>query len=1144
MRRPWLQVLALGTILVFLTLPLGVAGLAPVRGLTGITFVGCILWRVRRDPDINRGPWLWIAFGGVLALVSAVVRLGSSLLGDGGTPFPSLAEIPGYLSYLSIINSSRSFWKHRSHRRDLEAGLDGFIVAAATAVVVFSAVLSDYLRDDAEALSARLGNLGYSILTIVLVGHVARLAIGPGVRNMAWRLLAVASALIVANDLLLLFNTAGSEWALVAASVTSPLAFAVATGAILHPDAGQLTGDSEYNPPILSGARLALLGAALLTLPMALLTALITDGDPDLPVLVVGSVVLAALTLGRIMMLFRARERIGDLEAALREAGRAFMDASSPDEMARATARTIDLVAGLDACYLAVIRSGSGTEHLVRRLHAFGEIEIRELGEGEHRVDLLSHHSFGLGEASISRLDLGEAGHFGCIVIGTPPGLDEARGIALQTMSAQIAQALTSLELREASFQRRTEQKLGALVEQSADLVLVVDHQQEVVYASPNSSRVIGSTPDALIGVNASQLAHPEDDARFVGLIQAPTSLHEMARSAEVRMRRPAFEDYRWFDVTARDFRDEPEVAGLVVTARDITEERTAKENLERSEAWFRSLVQSSSDVIAVLDDIGIITYISPAVMDLLGFDPDSLTGRSALEIIPGDELHRLDELRAAMDVGNVGSRDIELRLQAIDGTDRVVDITLSDLRDEPSVSGMVLNVRDITDRKALEHDLRHQALHDELTGLGNRLQFSEHLRAALSDPFERGTLAVVFVDVDDFKTVNDSLGHTAGDEVLMEVANRLRSGLRPTDRVSRLGGDEFAVLFTEIETDAELGRLADRLLQTLSWPVQVRGIDVQVLVSLGIATDDDRSHTAEDLLRSADVAMYQAKDSGKGRWALFEESMQAKARERFDLQNALSTALDDPREMVPHFQPIVDLATGRIYGVEALVRWFHPELGLVSPAAFIPLAEETGLIVAIGRHVLERSLAQLAAWHSQGHDIYVSVNISAVQLQTDGIVADILGLVDHHGVARHKVVLELTETALVNDFRSVITRIESLREAGIQVAIDDFGTGYSSLRYANEFNVDILKIDRTFVVDLEFEEQSTVISTIIELARHMGAKTVAEGIELPMMPPRLLRLGCELGQGYLFARPVPADVITVALEAEREGQTLVGLGR
>ncbi|MCP5027961.1 MAG: EAL domain-containing protein, partial [Actinomycetia bacterium] len=574
------------------------------------------------------------------------------------------------------------------------------------------------------------------------------------------------------------------------------------------------------------------------------------------------------------------------------------------------------------------------------------------------------------------------------------------------------------------------------------------------------------------------------------------------------------------------------------------TEERIAKENLERSEAWFRSLVQSSSDVIAVLDDLGIITYISPAVNNLLGFDADTLTGRSALEIIPGDELHRLDELRSDMDLGDLGSRDIELRLTAADGTDRVVDITLSDLRHEPSVKGLVLNVRDITDRKSLEHDLRHQALHDELTGLGNRLQFREHLRSALNDPFDRGQLAVLFVDIDDFKTVNDSLGHSAGDEVLVEVANRLRAGLRPTDRAARLGGDEFAVLFTEIESQAQLARMADRLVQTLSWPVQVQGIDVQVSVSLGIATDDDRTHSAEDLLRSADVAMYQAKDRGKGRWALFEESMQEKARERFDLQNALTTALDDPDEMVPYFQPIVDLATGRVFGVEALVRWFHPELGLVSPVAFIPLAEETGMIVEIGRHVLERSLAQLADWQAMGHDIYVSVNISAVQLQTDGIVPDILGLVDHYGVARHKLVLELTETSLVNDFRSVITRIDALREAGIQIAIDDFGTGYSSLRYANEFKVDILKIDRTFVVDLEFEEQSTVISTVIELARHMGAKTVAEGIELPMMPPRLLRLGCQLGQGYLFARPVPPENITVALAAERDGRTLVGLGR
>jgi predicted signal transduction protein with EAL and GGDEF domain len=347
-------------------------------------------------------------------------------------------------------------------------------------------------------------------------------------------------------------------------------------------------------------------------------------------------------------------------------------------------------------------------------------------------------------------------------------------------------------------------------------------------------------------------------------------------------------------------------------------------------------------------------------------------------------------------------------------------------------------------------------------------------------------------------------------------------------------------VLLTDVYSESDVTLVADRIVAELSQPVDLLGHEVRLGVSVGIAIDEDGSQSPEDLLRAADVAMYDAKAKGKGRWAIFEAEMADQTVERFEISNSLAAAIENDELMV-YFQPILDLGSGRTAGVEALVRWNHPVRGMVNPGAFIPLAERNGLIVPLGRSVLEKSVEQVAKWRAIGHDIYASVNISPVQLQRDGIVGEVLEIVDRAGLERDAVVLELTESALINDFDLVVDRIDSLRAAGLRVAIDDFGTGYATLRYADEFSADILKIDQTFVARLENQDDSTIVSTVLAIADGMGAETVAEGIEVPDQHRRLLSLGCRLGQGYYFARPAPADVIGRLLARELEGEALVG---
>ncbi|MEQ8839978.1 MAG: EAL domain-containing protein [Acidimicrobiales bacterium] len=1140
MGKAWTTTVAVGLAGVAVATLAGDAALVVVRALAGVYLLLTYARHLRRDNSLQRGPWLLILAGGSLALVSALTRLIHGLISDVDGPYPSPAEVPGMIGYICIILAARSFWNHRSKRRDADSALDGLLVAAAASVVVFSAVLSDYIRDSSIDGWARSGNFVYTILDLALLGMVARLAVGPGVRNTAWRLIAGATILILLNDLFFLLNTTGSDWALTLSYVASPAAFVLAAAAIQHPEAGDIAKTPMYASPRLTTGRLVMLATALLTLPAALLAALVRDTAPDLPVLVTGSGVLALLTLVRISLLFRAKERVAGMDAALSESGRELLDASTGSEIGAAASKTIRLVVGDNARYAAVVGIAGAPRQLVVRFDPSRDAQIELLSPEHGEPDLWDNLAIAQDHPDFVHLELGDHGEFGQMVVEISGVLDTAFNLALQTMCAQISQALASLRLAEARFARRAEQRLTALVEQSADLVLVIDDAGLVQFVSPNMTRVLGVAASSLLASDPVDLAHPDEAAALRNTIAAPSKADEVPLAIECRLRTSEGK-YRWFDVTTRDFSGDPEVAGVVLTARDVNEERAAKLGLQRSEQWFRGLVQNSSDVIAVLDEAGVFTYISPSATALLDARPEQLRGRNFLELLPPDQTSAVDDVRAVLMATTPGSRTIEVVLERADGGQRTAEVTVTDLRSDPSVQGLVLNMRDITDRKRLENDLRHQVLHDDLTGLGSRVQFTDQLQLALGPERRPGSkVAALFIDIDDFKNINDSLGHAAGDQVLVETSSRLLGRLRLHDRAARFGGDEFAVLLTDVYSDADVTLVADRIVEELSRPVELMGQEVRLGVSVGIAIDHDRSQSPEDLLRAADVAMYEAKAKGKGRWAMFEAAMADQTVARFEISNSLGQAIDNDELMV-YYQPILDLGSGRTAGVEALVRWNHPVRGMVNPGDFIPLAERNGLIVPLGRSVLQKSAAQVAHWRSIGHDIYASVNISPVQLQRDGIVAEVLEIVDEAGLERSAVVLELTESALINDFELVVKRIDALRSAGLRVAIDDFGTGYATLKYANEFSADILKIDQSFVARLENQDDSAIVSTVLSIAQGMGAETVAEGIEVPDQHRRLLALGCRLGQGYYFARPAPADVIGELLARELEGEALVG---
>ena len=553
-----------------------------------------------------------------------------------------------------------------------------------------------------------------------------------------------------------------------------------------------------------------------------------------------------------------------------------------------------------------------------------------------------------------------------------------------------------------------------------------------------------------------------------------------------------------------------------------------------RTERRFESLVQNSSDIVIVTDCDLVATYASPALETHLGWKVSDLLGTRITEIVPESERETvLTNLGKLIDSSPSAAR-IELAVNDADGRRRLIDITVTDLTKHPEVEGYVLNGRDVTEATQLKADLMHAAYHDALTGLPNRTQFTSDVTRSLREVHESHP-AVLFVDLDDFKTINDGLGHAAGDQVLRTVAGRLADAAGPNDVAARLGGDEFALLVPDGSDVEAIEALAYRVLDRIREPVDVDGRQMTTSASMGIVVATG-AMSAEAVQRNADVAMYRAKAAGKGRFERFEDHMQTHALERLELKADLRRAIDND-ELELDYQPIVDLDGLRTSSVEALVRWRHPTRGRVRPDEFIPLAEETGLIHPLGLWVLDEACGQLADWRrdpSTAH-LKVAVNLSARQLPEPNLPEEIAQTIARHEIPASQITIEITENVLMDESDFTARRLREVHDLGVSLAIDDFGTGYSSLGYLQRYPFDVLKIDRTFVSGMDQPgPNAEVAAAIIDLASRLDVQTVAEGIETEPELAALTGLGCTCGQGYLLSKPVTPSEISDRLRAEK----------
>ena len=660
------------------------------------------------------------------------------------------------------------------------------------------------------------------------------------------------------------------------------------------------------------------------------------------------------------------------------------------------------------------------------------------------------------------------------------------------------------------------------------DAILVIEPESEIVLdANEKACEMYGYERDEFIGSSLDYISEHEENARQLNELKAAGSLREFE---SVQRRADGTPLNVLINSSVIEYHGGTAILSI---NRDITERKLADDALSESEYKMRTLLDSMSEGLIQVSKYDIIEFVNNRFCEMTGYARKELLGKVTLEVLFDDsERQFVGGVNHKRLQGRSGQYELKLQtksgatLHAIVGGAPVINAA-------NQITGTMCVITDITERKRIEEQMAHDAFHDALTGLANRKLFMEHLRLALARN-KRETnemFAVLFIDFDRFKLINDSLGHAEGDRLLKAIAGRLQFILRPGDLVARLGGDEFTILLNEIDSGADALNIAERIHEEMGVPFDLGGSEIVTSASIGIAFSSHDYIEADEILRDADTAMYRAKARGRACHQIFDQTMHEEARNRLMIEREMRQALEQ-NEFCIYYQPIVDLKNGSLSGFESLVRWQHPVRGTVSPAEFIPIAEENNLILPLGRWILRESCRQLRVWQKENpaaENLMISVNLSGKQFVQSDLVEQVAAALVESGLSPACLKLEITESYLMENSNLAVTTLKRLRELGLHLSLDDFGTGYSSLSYLHRLPVSCLKIDRSFVLRMrESRESREMIETIVRLAQTLKMKVIAEGVETIEQMKQLQMLNCEFGQGYLFSKPVDAEAAGV----------------
>jgi diguanylate cyclase (GGDEF)-like protein/PAS domain S-box-containing protein len=997
-----------------------------VWGVLAISGVAAIVAGVILNRPASRAPWLLLAAANLSFAVGQESFLVLTQIRHLAVAFPSIVDLFYLATYPLYAAALLIFIRRRSAGHDRRSLLDALTLTVGLALLSWVFLILPYVNNATLTWQQKSVAIAYPLGDVLVLAMLARL-LAPGTwRSRSLQLLTLGSVGLLASDVAFGAIQLYSSFRIGTLADFGWAVFYAAWGAAaLHPSMRELTQPVARQRPPSSVVRLTLIMLASLIAPAVLLAEAVAHRVQDAGVIAVCSALLYVLVLSRLADVAATLRQTLARAHLLRQAGAALAAAATVEQAASA------------------VRSG-----------------VASLMEGRQP-----------GPAVLA------VRHGGTLrVVGAPP---DQPSVVTEMPAAQADQWLSLL-------------------------------------SGPGPHLLPGPEEDQS-GVLLSALAlqdRPAGDP-LIGVLAVSGPSRDLAALAGT------------FEVLARQ-------AALVVE-RVLLSREVIRRN---SEAYFRTLVHDTSDVILIVDDDGRVRYATPSAQGIFGDVP--VDGENLWDLVQPDEREEISRALAEMRRGGGADIDEDWRITARDGSYVEVEVRCSDLRHEPTVGGLVLTLRDVTEQRQLERELKYRAFHDSLTGLPNRMLFQERVVRAIARARRTDVIVgALFIDLDDFKVINDTMGHSVGDELLVAAGMRLSALTAGHGTAARLGGDEFGLLIEGAPDSASVENLAEAIVLAFQEPFTLAIGSAIATATVGVATSEDATSTS-DLVRHADLALYAAKAAGKRQWRRYQPVLSAGMMRRHDLQAALDRAVAESAFTLV-YQPIVELTTGAVAGFEALLRWPHPEWGMVQPDQFITLAEETGHIVPLGAWVLQQATADVARWQQRvpGHPpVYVSVNVAARQLRDPGFVRGVRRRLTESGLAPSSLVLELTESGLLRPDQRLQADLDELKGMGVRLAIDDFGTGYSSLSYLRELPIDLLKVDKSFVDGIAVStKRLALVEVIIRIAKTLGLTVIAEGIESEVQRDMLVSMGCRYGQGYLLAVPMPADEAEALL---RVGPSLV----